>query len=144
MNRDIVILTKSRKDNGYCVAGLDIETGRWIRLVSDNKGAAILAFQTHYQNTPELCNPLYGVSADIVEEVPYKNHTEDCHINVMTMNKHGVMTLAEVVSLHPPFEYNGVIYENFSITDPDYETDESMSFRIGRRYHKFIAKVFLS
>ena len=105
MNKDIVILTKSRKDNGYCVAGLDIKTGKWVRLVSDDKGGAILSLHAQYQNTPELCKPLDVVSADIVEEVPYKNHTEDCHINIMTMNKHGVMPLAEVVSLHPPEEH---------------------------------------
>ncbi|MFI2858625.1 dual OB domain-containing protein [Paenibacillus sp. JSM ZJ436] len=34
MNVKIVLLTKSRKYNNYCVAGIDFRTGKWIRLVS--------------------------------------------------------------------------------------------------------------
>ena len=37
MKKQICILTKSYKHGGYCVAGVDIETKEWIRLVnSDN------------------------------------------------------------------------------------------------------------
>ena len=34
MEKKIIILTKSKKHSGYCVAGIDYETGEWIRLVS--------------------------------------------------------------------------------------------------------------
>jgi len=36
MEKDIIILTKSFKHTGYCIAGIDYETGKWIRLVSSN------------------------------------------------------------------------------------------------------------
>lgn len=36
MEKNIVILSKSKKYNNYCVAGKDIETGEWIRLISQN------------------------------------------------------------------------------------------------------------
>lgn len=34
MNVKIVLLTKSRKYNNYCIAGVEFHTGKWIRLVS--------------------------------------------------------------------------------------------------------------
>lgn len=37
MKKEILIMTKSAKINGFCVAGIDISNGRWIRLVSDDK-----------------------------------------------------------------------------------------------------------
>ena len=37
MRKEILIMTKSAKINGFCVAGIDISNGRWIRLVSDDE-----------------------------------------------------------------------------------------------------------
>ena len=36
MEKKIIVLTKSKKHSGYCVAGIDYETGKWIRLVSSD------------------------------------------------------------------------------------------------------------
>lgn len=36
MEKKIIVLTKSKKHSGYCVAGIDYETGEWIRLVSSD------------------------------------------------------------------------------------------------------------
>lgn len=44
MKKTIIIMTKSFKNGNYCIAGIDVETGEWIRLVSDNEethGAAM-------------------------------------------------------------------------------------------------------
>lgn len=37
MKKNIIILTKSDKRAGYCVAGIDEMTGEWIRIVSSNE-----------------------------------------------------------------------------------------------------------
>ena len=37
MEKKIIILAKSVKHSGYCVAGIDYETGEWIRLVSKDE-----------------------------------------------------------------------------------------------------------
>lgn len=210
MNKDIVILAKSRKDNGYCVAGLDIYTGKWIRLVTDENGAPLLSIHTAYKNVAGFCEPLDVVRVEILKRVPHKNHTEDCLIRVMNMKKRGFTTMANLMRFHPPenyeyvfgnglnslstqemesnnfqyslifirvknmtvhyrgrspradFEYNGVIYKDFSITDPDYETSDGVSYNDGmrntylvvsmpdkpffrdKRCYKFIAKIFPS
>jgi hypothetical protein len=39
--RKICILTKSLKDKGYCVVGIDTTNGEVIRLVADKDGTAI-------------------------------------------------------------------------------------------------------
>lgn len=36
MEKNIVLLSKSRKHRNYCVAGKDIQTGEWVRLISEN------------------------------------------------------------------------------------------------------------
>ena len=36
MKKEIIILTKSDKRAGYCVAGIDKKTGEWIRVISSN------------------------------------------------------------------------------------------------------------
>ncbi|MBK5252850.1 MAG: hypothetical protein JJE03_00005 [Peptostreptococcaceae bacterium] len=36
MERTLIILTKSRKYYGYCIAGKDLETGEWIRIIDND------------------------------------------------------------------------------------------------------------
>lgn len=36
MIHQILILAKSRKFNNFCIAGIDIDSAKWMRLVSDN------------------------------------------------------------------------------------------------------------
>ena len=36
MNKEIILLACSKKHKNYCVAGIDIEKGEWVRIVSDD------------------------------------------------------------------------------------------------------------
>lgn len=36
MEKDIIVLTCSAKHSDYCVAGIDLETDEWIRLVASD------------------------------------------------------------------------------------------------------------
>ena len=82
MNKDIVILTKSSKFKEYCVAGVDIETGKWIRLVSDNEEThgALCYNDIKYQNG-QVCRPLDVVSVDVKNAVPSPHQPENVLIN---------------------------------------------------------------
>ena len=54
--RSIVIMTMSSKINGLCVAGIDYETGEWIRLVSRNNidgEGAVLRSDIKYEDGTE-------------------------------------------------------------------------------------------
>lgn len=37
MEKEIVLMAKSRKYHNYCVAGIDLKTAKWIRVISKNK-----------------------------------------------------------------------------------------------------------
>ena len=39
MEKRVIILTKSDKNGGYCVAGIDVNTGNFIRLVSEDENS---------------------------------------------------------------------------------------------------------
>ena len=47
-----LVLTKSAKHSGYCVAGIDLDENRLIRLVSDMAGNAISYHQFTYNEKP--------------------------------------------------------------------------------------------
>jgi hypothetical protein len=54
--KTIILLTKSRKHGGYCTSGIDIESGKWIRIVSDGVGCftdEITSSQLSYNNGEE-------------------------------------------------------------------------------------------
>lgn len=47
MEKEVIILTKSHKNGGYCVAGIDIETGDFIRMVSEDTYSEHALFDNH-------------------------------------------------------------------------------------------------
>lgn len=52
MKREVAILTKSSKFGGFCVAGVDINTGEWVRFVSNDERThgALSVFDITYEN----------------------------------------------------------------------------------------------
>ncbi len=73
MNKDIVILAKSRKHGNYCVAGKDITTGEWIRLISEDESIhnAVSPNDLIYEDNTEA-NVLDVIRVE-VKEVEEKN-----------------------------------------------------------------------
>jgi hypothetical protein len=51
VQRDVLILANSRKNGGYCVAGKDVTTNEWIRIVGDPNGAKLDLTQIAYRDT---------------------------------------------------------------------------------------------
>ena len=47
MKNEVIILTKSIKRGGYCVAGIDANTGEWIRIVSDDEYTEHAVLDSH-------------------------------------------------------------------------------------------------
>jgi hypothetical protein len=45
---DVFILANSIKHGGYCVAGKDINTKHWIRIVGDQQGSELTLAQIAY------------------------------------------------------------------------------------------------
>jgi len=47
---DVLILANSKKNKGYCVAGKDIKTNKWIRIVGDQNGAELYLNHLKYND----------------------------------------------------------------------------------------------
>lgn len=81
MEKDIIILTNSFKHTGCrCVAGIDVETGQWIRLYSSNlaKEGAIPVEQLYYEDGSMMC--LYDViRVDLTVACPTLVQPENWH-----------------------------------------------------------------
>lgn len=83
MEKEIIILTKSWKNGGYCVAGIDIKTKILVRLVSDDeKSYGALSDMNMKTKNGEKINPLDLVKISIVNETPTKLQPENILINV--------------------------------------------------------------
>ena len=56
----MVVLTKSSKFGEYCVAGINYDTGKWVRLVSTDETThgAITLEDLHLKNELEKLDPL--------------------------------------------------------------------------------------
>lgn len=72
MQKTVIILTKSLKNGGYCVAGIDYYTGQWIRLVSGNQDrkGALEKWQVPYK-------PLDIVVIDNITPMPIRYQPEN-------------------------------------------------------------------
>lgn len=82
VKKTVLILTKSAKTGGYCVAGIDVNTRQWIRLVTDNE-------EVHHSLTDEnmvcsngrVCDKLDVVEVDFIGNAPSPHQPENKLIN---------------------------------------------------------------
>ena len=94
----ICILTKSLKDHDFCVAGIEMETGKWIRLVTSRDGGAFPKEMLDDKSFKEL-NVL---EIDVKEHVPYKVQTENWLINEkIPIKKIWTLSKQDIYKLYP-------------------------------------------
>lgn len=103
MERDVAILTMSSKNGGYCVAGIDIQTGKWIRLVSDNdKTHGALSYDDIKYKNGQNCKPLDLVKVPIIRDAPLEHQPENVLIDSEKWwHKVKTLTLDNVLEMHP-------------------------------------------
>ena len=103
MKRRIVILTKSNKKGGYCVAGLDSKTGEWVRLVSDDQQSnGALSKKNMTYPTGYACVPLDVVDVEIVSKQPSAYQPENLLIDsTHPLVRHAKSALSDVLRIHP-------------------------------------------
>ncbi len=108
MQKEIVLLAKSLKDHGYCVAGIDLQTKQWVRLVSDIDGEAISKDALDSRGIKELDT----IRVDVIKPVPSGCHTEDWLLNSdATILKTGSYSLDQVTKLRSP-DHHETLYGN--------------------------------
>ncbi len=98
MKKQICILTKSLKDHDYCVAGIDIATGKWIRLVTSKDGGAFpkeMLDDNHFKE-------LNVLEVEVKQHVQYHVQTENWLVDEKAeIKKIGTLSKQQVFSLHP-------------------------------------------
>lgn len=83
MQKKVIILTKSLKNREYCVAGIDIETKKLVRLVSDDeKSYGALTDTNMKTKNGEIIKPLDLVKIPIKSEKPLEFQPENILIDV--------------------------------------------------------------
>ncbi|MCL2228430.1 MAG: hypothetical protein FWC00_01215 [Firmicutes bacterium] len=98
MKKQICILTKSLKDRDYCVAGIDLQTKQWIRLVSSKDGGAIPKELLDDRNI----NVLDVIEIELKGSVPYKTQIENWLIDdIKQITKIGIMIFDQILRLRP-------------------------------------------
>ena len=113
MQVELVILTKSSKHKGYCVAGVDVKNGQWIRLVSADESSHGALFQRDMKYADKTASQILDVvRVQVVDRYPSANQPE----NVLIAQNHcwektGSLTIDEVLKIHPP-EKHSLIFGN--------------------------------
>ena len=125
MKRKVAILTKSSKHGGFCVAGIDLDTGEWIRLVSnDTQTHGALSRQDITYEDRRICTPLDVVLVDIVGAAPLVHQPENYLIDSRRYwEKTGECTLSDVLDVHPA-EVRPYLYGNLNSFVDDEEIDD--------------------
>jgi hypothetical protein len=103
MEVELVILTKSSKNKGYCVAGIDIKSGQWIRLTSDNESSHGALFTNNMQYEDKtICQILDVVRVKIVKRNPVEYQPENILIDKSYYwQKTGRYTIQDVLRIEP-------------------------------------------
>ena len=92
----LVILAKSYKQGGYCVAGLNLFNGEWVRLVSSRGNDNAIS---KYSMDSRSINCLDIVDVDLIEHVPLACQKENFRVYEGTgIIKTGKLDLEDVVN----------------------------------------------
>ena len=116
MVKKIVLLTKSRKHGGYCTAGVDVETGEWVRIVSSGYDKTTDEIDedelTYLDGTKAEC--LDVIQIECVGWRPNYYQPENYVMNrTKKWIKLGEATIDNVLAIHP-FEEKQYLFFNSS------------------------------
>lgn len=100
---EVAVLTKSSKNGGYCVAGIETRSGRWIRLVSsDAESHGALTAQNMQCLDGSVCQVLDVVQVPILRPAPIAYQPENMLIDEeKCWKKVDCLSVDDLLALHP-------------------------------------------
>ena len=115
MKKEVAILTKSSKFGGCCVAGIDLNTGEWVRFVSnDAQTHGALSIRDITYGDGSICKPLDIVLVGVAGAAPLARQPENYLIDSREYwRKTGECRFSDVLSVHPA-EVWPYLYGNLS------------------------------
>lgn len=144
MHIEAVILTKSYKNSGYCVAGINLKTGQWVRFVSDdvtNHGAISEADMRY--DAFSSCEPFDVVRVSVVRHQPVPLQPENFLIQRgVTWVKLGTMSIDQVLRLHPDETTPFIFVNDWSSLTQDQVDDIDSSLMLVRANNLTINHTF--
>ncbi|MFI3197843.1 MAG: hypothetical protein QX196_05920 [Methylococcaceae bacterium] len=99
IKKTIVVLAKSIKHHGYCVAGKDLISKQWVRAVSDENGSALSKEQCKCTNDdwrrqekpPYPSNLLKKIEIEFLQHAPLLNQPENYVVSdVVWLHKYNI------------------------------------------------------
>ena len=122
---DVVILTKSSKNSGYCVAGIDVNSRKWVRLVSSDEKShgALFHLNMQYQNQT-YCQILDVVRVPVIRNHPIERQPENILIDEKkNWEKIKEISIDDVFKMHPPETHSFLLGNQYSyITEERVDT----------------------
>lgn len=99
----IIILTESSKFSGRCVAGIDINTGKWVRLVSsDENSHGAISIKDLICQDGQVCKVLDIVQVPIIKSCGTLIQPENVLIDdTKYITVLGKASLQDVLNIHP-------------------------------------------
>lgn len=140
MKKTIIILTKSKKHSGYCVAGIDYETGEWIRLLSsDNETEGAVPKDDLVFSNGQILEVYDIITCDLVKPCGTEVQPENWLYNEnMKWRMAGKSNLADVLEIHG---YNSMnyIFENEDVKLPaDWKFKSNPSLCLAKIKNAFV------
>lgn len=113
MEKKIIILTKSKKHSGYCVAGIDYETGEWIRLVSsDSETEGAVPWEDLQYSNGETLEVYDIIMCRLLRKCGTIVQPENClYDETVRWEKVGKSNLDEVIKIHG-YDSVDYVFEN--------------------------------
>lgn len=137
MEKQVIILTKSVKHGGFCVAGIEVGIGRWIRFISGDEktDGALTSLDLTYEDG-SICEVLDIVTVTYVREAPTENQPENILIDRnVPLIKNGTADLDEV--LHTPnLCANNRLYSIYATSGPYVKVSAWYDY-LSRGYNKY-------
>lgn len=123
MYKEIVILAKSIKKGGYCIAGIDTTTGEWIRPISENilnEGAVPLSDITYADNTQ--VEILDIVKIKLISHRPTVSQPENyIYDSNEIWEKTGITSLEDVIEFRGYDNPSKIFYNTYkSVTESEF------------------------
>lgn len=112
----MIIMTESSKFSGKCIAGIDVESGKWVRIVSDDEEAhgAIANSNLFYQDGSK-CEVLDVVDIPIIGECGDNIQPENVLIDTSEYIKYVAMaSLEDVLRIHLAEVRNDILGNMYS------------------------------
>lgn len=122
---NLVILTKSSKHGKYCVAGVDVSNGNWVRLITDD-------VDTDGAVSDEDLECIDGRIAQVMDEIEIAVEPDPDPIqpeNMKIISSNGLPRLIQqydlnmVLRVHPAERRNYVFFTRYKTIKPEYIND---------------------